>query len=381
MLAFSPKTWYNNRYDTQCRNAAHRFFFYAGAQPCGEPLNRQLWEDKFLSLALNRALCYNKSSERKNRSISAFSGNARRITIMQKPDQFHSILAQRRKALGLTQEQLAGRLNVSPQAVSKWEKTSYPDAELLPKLAAALNLSLDALFGLQPKGSDEEPEENVRQALRSLPPEKRPELIAKVFYAALCAYDPSSDGATARLRNSYEHETFAMLHTDLEFALERLNTDFRYFFYMEKPEKGIADYLRDEKGTVRLLSTLADEEALRIVKYMACSCRNTLFVPEKLAEKLGIAVENVQKIINRLDRFGFVWRMSADLGGDAPTIVYGYTHNPALAALLVLAESLCRYIGYCDPKVDLFTYGTMQDRTSGNPERIPEVSAWDTDSI
>ena len=38
-------------------------------------------------------------------------------------------LAKRRKALGLTQEQLAMRLNVSPQAVSKWENSSYPDGE------------------------------------------------------------------------------------------------------------------------------------------------------------------------------------------------------------------------------------------------------------
>lgn len=38
-------------------------------------------------------------------------------------------LAKRRKTLGLTQEQLAMRLNVSPQAVSKWENSSYPDGE------------------------------------------------------------------------------------------------------------------------------------------------------------------------------------------------------------------------------------------------------------
>ncbi|MBR5371293.1 MAG: helix-turn-helix transcriptional regulator [Oscillospiraceae bacterium] len=300
---------------------------------------------------------------------------------MQKPDQFHSILAARRKALGLTQEQLAKRLNVSAQAVSKWEKSSYPDAELLPRLASALNLSLDALFGMRGRNAEQEPEETVSQAVKSLPPEKRPELIARIFYAALCAYNPSSDGETGKLRSSYEHETFALLHTDHEIALERLNPELRYFLYMEKPEHGIADYLRDEQGVVRLLSTLADTDALRIVKYMACSCRNKLFVPDKLSEKLGIPLERVQKVINRLDRFGFVWRMAADLGGDAPTIVYGYTHDPALAAILVLAQTVCRYIKFCDPKVDLFTYGTMQDRTTGDPESIPEVSAWDTDNL
>ena len=44
----------------------------------------------------------------------------------------HSIgtnIQQLRRARGLTQEQLAMRLNVSPQAVSKWENSSYPDGE------------------------------------------------------------------------------------------------------------------------------------------------------------------------------------------------------------------------------------------------------------
>lgn len=58
------------------------------------------------------------------------------------------IICKRRKDLGLTQNQLATSLNVSFQAVSKWEKgTAYPDIEMLPKLAAALNTTVDGLLG------------------------------------------------------------------------------------------------------------------------------------------------------------------------------------------------------------------------------------------
>lgn len=53
-----------------------------------------------------------------------------------------------RKKKGLTQEQLAGALNISPQAVSKWENNdSYPDTEMLPVLAGFFGVSLDILFG------------------------------------------------------------------------------------------------------------------------------------------------------------------------------------------------------------------------------------------
>ena len=58
------------------------------------------------------------------------------------------IITERRKVLGLTQQSLAEKLNISFQAVSKWENgTSYPDVTLLPQLAAALNLSIDSLLG------------------------------------------------------------------------------------------------------------------------------------------------------------------------------------------------------------------------------------------
>lgn len=58
------------------------------------------------------------------------------------------VICKRRKELGLTQNQLAGILGLSFQAVSKWENNSaYPDIEMLPKLAAALHTTVDALLG------------------------------------------------------------------------------------------------------------------------------------------------------------------------------------------------------------------------------------------
>ena len=52
-----------------------------------------------------------------------------------------------RKNKGITQEQLACVLNMSPQAVSKWEMgASYPDVAILPVIAAYFKISLDELF-------------------------------------------------------------------------------------------------------------------------------------------------------------------------------------------------------------------------------------------
>ena len=53
-----------------------------------------------------------------------------------------------RKARGMTQEELAARLHVVRQTVSKWEKgLSVPDAELLIRLAEVLDTTVGQLLG------------------------------------------------------------------------------------------------------------------------------------------------------------------------------------------------------------------------------------------
>lgn len=52
-----------------------------------------------------------------------------------------------RQRQNLTQEQLAGQLGVTYQAVSKWENdTNSPDIALLPQIASLFGVSIDALF-------------------------------------------------------------------------------------------------------------------------------------------------------------------------------------------------------------------------------------------
>ncbi|MBE6821334.1 MAG: helix-turn-helix transcriptional regulator [Ruminococcaceae bacterium] len=59
-------------------------------------------------------------------------------------------IAYYRRLNAMTQEKLAQKLNVSTQAVSKWEqKITSPDIMLLPELASIFNISIDELFGMK----------------------------------------------------------------------------------------------------------------------------------------------------------------------------------------------------------------------------------------
>ena len=76
-----------------------------------------------------------------------------------------ALIAQARKEKDLTQGQLAQRLHVSVQAVSKWERgRNFPDLALLEPLAEALDLTVSELLAGE---RGEPPQETaVREALR-----------------------------------------------------------------------------------------------------------------------------------------------------------------------------------------------------------------------
>lgn len=58
-------------------------------------------------------------------------------------------IADLRKKRGITQEQLAAAMNVSSQAVSKWESGQCcPDISLLPEIAVFFNITVDELLGV-----------------------------------------------------------------------------------------------------------------------------------------------------------------------------------------------------------------------------------------
>lgn len=65
-------------------------------------------------------------------------------------------IVERRKAKGMTQEQLAAALGISAPAVSKWETdSSYPDITLLCPLARVLDTDVDSLLAFEEELSEE----------------------------------------------------------------------------------------------------------------------------------------------------------------------------------------------------------------------------------
>ena len=66
-----------------------------------------------------------------------------------------NFIMEKRKSLSMTQQQLADKLNISFQAISKWENgTTYPNIEILRDLAIVLDVSVDEILAGSERDED-----------------------------------------------------------------------------------------------------------------------------------------------------------------------------------------------------------------------------------
>lgn len=76
-------------------------------------------------------------------------------------------LAQARRGQNLTQEQLAEKLGVTRQAVSRWESdTAYPETDKIVRMASLFGVSCDYLLGVGGEGRGDKPPSPVTRLLR-----------------------------------------------------------------------------------------------------------------------------------------------------------------------------------------------------------------------
>lgn len=79
---------------------------------------------------------------------------------------FQENLKQLRKKKGYSQQELAIRLNVVRQTISKWEKgLSVPDADTLIKMAEIFEVSVNELLGAELEAKDEEKHNAIAEQL------------------------------------------------------------------------------------------------------------------------------------------------------------------------------------------------------------------------
>lgn len=212
-------------------------------------------------------------------------------------------IAYYRKLCGYTQEQLAERLGVTGQAVSKWEnEISNPDISVLPDLAKVLGIEINALF-------DETTNEPKQICFTELP-ELCYESILPLYLKAQRAFygkkEPESEESLQK--------RIAKMKTDFDFPIPKC----AYMIDEGHPEHG-AVFLSDALTFIdrsygssesvllfdldmagEMLSVLGNRNTRKVLRVIYENLitkgeGGTFFTPEELADVTGLTTDAVNE--------------------------------------------------------------------------------------
>ena len=245
---------------------------------------------------------------------------------------------------GITQEELGNLVGVTTQAVSKWERGGTPDAELLPNIARALRVSIDALFDMeQEKGS--RLEDMIIEELYSKEDKEAFERAVSLCIAiefGLFRINSLKNKAAAEMMDSVndenDHEYYSTLLTDDGLVRVRLSQNGRYFFIMPEPEMGYRSFLENIEDLSKTFRLLAEKDTLKILFFMYQRI-NKKSSSELIAEGVGVSVEKVEKLMEQLEEFNLVECSDVEtVNGDLKA--YAMHKEATIVPLLTFAREL-----------------------------------------
>ena len=245
---------------------------------------------------------------------------------------------------GITQEQLGLLVSVTTQAVSKWECGGTPDAELLPRIAEVLEISIDALFGREDKNFAL----YMARKVGCMPKEESFQYVFRLLWAMGVGLldgienfeelmENFVDCASAELDKA---DVFAKLMQDNGTATMRMSPDLRYGFLMVEPQASIKDSLADRETLRKVFEIFADDKLLSIIFYMY-SRLNTPLTASLIAKNTGLAQEETEKCMAKLCRNNLA-TCSVIATADGEMRSYLFNQESSVIPMLCFADEIAK---------------------------------------
>ena len=253
-------------------------------------------------------------------------------------NQLSKNIARCRKQIGMTQEDLGQALFVSGQAVSRWERGGTPDAELLPKIADALGVSLDVLFGRE-ADRESDAETALSRELARTPAAKRVERAEQLAWHMMKIVASSGGGpgksyframtANENMdRRSAEAPQQVPVNNYFDFDGGIMQAcvarDFHYALVMPEPEHGYASIMKNSDAYRRFFAFLSQEHYLDmlVLAYRVPGERN--FTADFASRQLGIEESEAERILDHMYQTQMLQRSEIRL---ADRILYAYARH------------------------------------------------------
>lgn len=195
-------------------------------------------------------------------------------------------IADLRRERGITQENLAGIIGVSAQAISKWENNAtMPDIMLLPIIADTLGVTIDELFGIRRKVQE-----------KPLNCEETPKAVYDQILNTMWRSGDNNDFAERAkaqfAKNPYEHSGFVSEVAGAAYA----NKDIA-LTYLPSDKESLK--LLENEDAAELLKMLSDKNVRLVLAYQFENPEKA-FTASSAAAKVGISEEEAKAALEKL---------------------------------------------------------------------------------
>lgn len=259
-----------------------------------------------------------------------------------------------------TQEKLGSMIGVTTQAVSKWERGGTPDAEVLPQLADALGVSIDALYGRE----EQDLQLLLTKKLSAMPSEE----AFRQAFSYCWSFIPGLTGDEGFSDNIYDAfaghpdkqsaDFLAKIMRDDGLTIARMSNDFRYFFLMTRPhDDGILSHFESEDAIRQVFALFADKKILKTLYYLY-SVSNIPVTSQLISQGTGLELSEVERCMKTLCDKMIVHPMKiASVDGEINSYIIRFEAN--VLPLLCYADEIakgCQYptFGMCDREKPIF---------------------------
>ena len=235
--------------------------------------------------------------------------------------------------IDLTQEAFAQKLNISPQAVSKWERgESMPDPATLPMIASTLGVSLDRLF-------DHENEEfsDLKYHIEAYMKKHRSQMRSvrqTAYLASLMLSDESATffGSTESGCdvNNLSHATAII--TETGFTIGSNSAKLPFLCVFEEPADGWGASLCSADSYRNIFEELSRPGVIEAVLKIF-GIPKVAFDESYAAHVYGISPETIEKLC----RLKLLQDASTEINGESVTL-YNVASSTKMIALLGLAK-------------------------------------------
>ena len=242
----------------------------------------------------------------------------------------------------LTQEQLATKLGVSAQAVSKWETSeTYPDGALLVPLANELEVSLDELFGNETV-TMADISGRIVKLIHNTEAKERFNVARDIGWQIErglfnCRmeigkrYDPNEIKNQKNASYILDDNGFTIVSNGKE----------PFFSVFPQPAEGYGHFLNDKDDLQKIFAALSHTDTMNALIYLYQKNENYVFESAVLQRDCEIAKDQISAVMDDLLTLKLIWKQELTINGEKRVLYYSRPSHKLLAVLLMTRE-----IGY-----------------------------------